>query len=259
MTRESQFLGSLALALCLGALTATNLAGRTFTDAKGRTIEAEVTAATETEVTIKRADGKEFTVALSTFSDADQEFVKKWREAKAAEGDPGESEEGGQSAAPAVDEEKGEEAEVAPVKVLDELRLGYRIKKEKTSSQKIGKDKTRAMYRYVVEIDNKSSDPITGVRVKCEMFIRFYDKHADPKRGVARTEEGELKLKPVAARKRLSFPTKSVGINTDKSRTLNGDIVTSYQYEEDLAGLILTFYQGKRQIGEYTYGRTKRK
>ncbi|YCM45396.1 hypothetical protein V2O64_05090 [Verrucomicrobiaceae bacterium 227] len=58
---------------------------RDFTDAKGRTISAEIVTVIDELVTIKRKDGKTFTVSSSTFSEGDQTFIEKWLEQNEAE------------------------------------------------------------------------------------------------------------------------------------------------------------------------------
>jgi hypothetical protein len=52
---------------------------RTFTDKNGRSMEAEVVAKQGDQVRIKRADGQQFTVPATTFSPADQEYIKTWQ------------------------------------------------------------------------------------------------------------------------------------------------------------------------------------
>ena len=51
-----------------------HLDARTWTSADGRTIEAEFISADSANVTIKRADGRTFTLPLSRLSPADQDF-----------------------------------------------------------------------------------------------------------------------------------------------------------------------------------------
>ena len=61
---------------------------REFTDAAGRTLKASVVkvdAAGET-ATIKRADGKVFTLPFNKLSAADQEYLRGWQPAAAAGG-----------------------------------------------------------------------------------------------------------------------------------------------------------------------------
>jgi hypothetical protein len=52
---------------------------RTFTDAQGRKLEAEVVAVQQGQVRIRRADGQEFTLPVTTFSAADQAFLQQWK------------------------------------------------------------------------------------------------------------------------------------------------------------------------------------
>ena len=184
-------------------------------------------------MTIKRNDGKEFTLDLSKLSTPDQEFIEKWRK------------ENPQEAAPA-----------APV--VGKLELNYRVTKKKVGSRKLGKKRSEETWRYEVALTNRSRKPLPKLTVKYEMFIRYYNKYAKIKRAVARTEQGEYVIEGIAANGSVEFKTKGAKLLTDKSRELNGDIVYVTQYEEDLVGLIIQFYQGEKKVGEHTYGRTKR-
>ena len=51
---------------------------RIFTNKSGRTIEARIVSSTGTKVTISRKDGKTFTIALSSLSEADQNYIQTW-------------------------------------------------------------------------------------------------------------------------------------------------------------------------------------
>jgi len=50
---------------------------RTFTDSRGRTVQARVLDVDGDKVTIERRDGKSFTLAISAFSQADQDFLRR--------------------------------------------------------------------------------------------------------------------------------------------------------------------------------------
>ncbi|MCU0873830.1 MAG: hypothetical protein MUE50_15955, partial [Pirellulaceae bacterium] len=56
---------------------------RTFTDSRGRAVQARVVRAEGDQVTIQRRDGKRFTVPIATFSPADQESLRGLASAKA--------------------------------------------------------------------------------------------------------------------------------------------------------------------------------
>jgi formylglycine-generating enzyme required for sulfatase activity len=77
----------LLLAVLIVAVTYTVCDGSTWTDRKGRQVEAEYIAFEEGKVKIQRiSDGKLFDIPLENLSDVDQAFVKsKHREALPAE------------------------------------------------------------------------------------------------------------------------------------------------------------------------------
>ncbi len=56
-------------------LSATSLSARTFTNQSGTKIEAEFVGAKGTQVTIKMANGKVFTIDVKTLSKADQDYI----------------------------------------------------------------------------------------------------------------------------------------------------------------------------------------
>jgi len=56
---------------------------RQFTDTQGRTIEARVLRVQGDRVTIQRSDGRQFTVAISIFSEADQQYIRSLAAGKA--------------------------------------------------------------------------------------------------------------------------------------------------------------------------------
>lgn len=64
-------------------LAVVSLHARTFTDTQGRKLEAEVVAVQQGQVRIRRADGKEFTLSVTTFIPADQAFLQQWKPAAA--------------------------------------------------------------------------------------------------------------------------------------------------------------------------------
>ena len=51
---------------------------RIFTNKSGRTIEARIVSSEGSKVTIARKDGKSFTIALNSLSEADQDYIQTW-------------------------------------------------------------------------------------------------------------------------------------------------------------------------------------
>lgn len=67
-------------ALCLLVLlVAFQVEARTFTDTKGRTLDAEIQKVEGAGVTLRKADGQVLNVPVALLSAADQEFVKAWK------------------------------------------------------------------------------------------------------------------------------------------------------------------------------------
>ena len=73
----------------LVALFGTNANARDFTNTSGKTISAEIQSLSgkgeDLKVTLKRADGKVFTIGASTLSDEDQKYIEQFA-AKASKG-----------------------------------------------------------------------------------------------------------------------------------------------------------------------------
>ena len=70
--------------LALWASLSHLLAAHTFTDRAGRSITADIVAKQGNQLRIKRADGQEFTLAITALSPADQQYAKDWQPAAAA-------------------------------------------------------------------------------------------------------------------------------------------------------------------------------
>ncbi len=84
---------SLRLTLLVSALSTTlgsaiPVSARTWTNRDGRTIEAELTEATETEAVLQMANRQTYRIPLDTLSEADRTFVAEWlKKAEKAEGE----------------------------------------------------------------------------------------------------------------------------------------------------------------------------
>ncbi len=77
--------------LALGALICllgSTVPAREFSSADGRKIEAEVVMVKGGEVTIRRSDGKDYSLAITLFSPEDQAFLRSWKPAAPASAPP---------------------------------------------------------------------------------------------------------------------------------------------------------------------------
>lgn len=57
---------------------------RVFTNSQGVTIQAALVSVANGQATIRRQDGAQFTVAVTAFSPADQEYIRQWQQPSAA-------------------------------------------------------------------------------------------------------------------------------------------------------------------------------
>ncbi len=75
MSKHAFPAGSIAVLIALAA----PLTARDFTDAKGRRIEAGIVSVEGDRVTIRRSDGKDYTVEIAIFSAPDQAHIRAWK------------------------------------------------------------------------------------------------------------------------------------------------------------------------------------
>ncbi|MBC2601978.1 SHD1 domain-containing protein [Puniceicoccus vermicola] len=72
------------LPLVLVSMHPPTLDARTFTDTQNRTLEAEVVSVQERSITIRRSDGRRFTIPISQLSDEDQAYIEEYKRQKRA-------------------------------------------------------------------------------------------------------------------------------------------------------------------------------
>ena len=70
------------IVIALLAFSTPHALAKTFTDRDGREIEADILHGTKETVTVKMANGKEYTLPIAKFSDKDQEFITEWIKSK---------------------------------------------------------------------------------------------------------------------------------------------------------------------------------
>ena len=69
---------SLLLVAAMSFLPSTSIEARPFTNAEGKTLEAEIVRASATEVTLRMVNQRTATVKISSLSEIDQAYVRKW-------------------------------------------------------------------------------------------------------------------------------------------------------------------------------------
>ena len=68
------------LALLCSIAAMSPASGRIFTNKKGKKLDAEVVSKTETQVKLRTEKGKVYEIALDTLSEADQDYIRSWKD-----------------------------------------------------------------------------------------------------------------------------------------------------------------------------------
>lgn len=71
-------LAILTLSITLGAAQNDKIVYRDFTSRDGKTLKAYIQSKTDIAVTLKREDGKTFTLPVTNLSDDDQSYIRRW-------------------------------------------------------------------------------------------------------------------------------------------------------------------------------------
>lgn len=151
----------LVIGLCLFA-TLLHAAPRTFTDQVGRTITAELISVQDDQATIRRADGQTFTLAVSTLSDDDQQYIRHWSASQTA------------TPKPAADDKF----------VLDPKKLTVTLSRAKFDSHTLAKYEgyvhKHEDWGYTVQITNSLLRPVEKIRLEYNIFARTYSDTSSP-------------------------------------------------------------------------------
>lgn len=212
-------------------------APRTFTDTKGRKIEAEVVRVSGSKVTLKLANGKTSTIPISLLSDRDQMFVKVWSEVD-------KKSPGGKKSKPEI-----------PDNVT--YRLVLEVDKERSKKGTTVRENVAEVradeWIYEVEIQNRSRVNLEGL----EMSYRIYVDPVASKK-ISFLEDppkfygGRVEIAPVADGRKVMAKT---GPAIVKELELDGDRVfndgSRNDLEDKLEGVWIKLWHGDRKVGEF--------
>lgn len=222
--------------LCWLALTSLPLFAqdsdwRTVTDNQGRSIRAQLISANDEEVTVKREDGQSFTLKIGTLSEADQKAVRAF----ASKPQP-----------------------IGP----NDLKLGLSRGKLDTNTEKktitlidgtIVKDGMTIItekWGYNITLDNKSPNPLSGLRAEYRLFATIDSVHSNENKGLKkRAYSANVETIP----RHESVSIKSESIPAIKTH-YNGNIISAKTGEsssrETLYGIWIRIYRGNELVIE---------
>ena len=214
------------------------LPARTFTSTDGRTLEGEIRAANEKEVTIKRTvDGREVKVPLQLLIPAHQQEVVSWLQ----------------------------------VKSLTKLTFTASKDKETSNTRSTGgttavnsKDQT---WSWVITVKNGSAFPVSGLSLEWAQVVERTDRnqgaYAGPSKTIARRSIGTVPVPDIPAFGSVKVKTAPIVVQAMKSlsysssTTASGDRVTevtSYKWDEALSGLGVSVLKGNERVVRWKTG-----
>ena len=221
---------SVVLSIIFGAI----VEGRTFTDAKGRKIEAELVAHAGEKIVISRS-GKKFTVSISAFSEADQKYIKEWiaKNPDAVDMDYKFRFYADHKRSASVTQRGG-------VAIQDKLKF---------------KDNTYEMIVY-----NNGSTEVVGVDIRYEIYVAdFVVMKRNKYFGLAVGADKESELEVIAGElKNHSIPVKG---RVDFERTFSTEFYIDRDgsrkdaaAEDQVIGVKIRVYKAGKLLGEYSHG-----
>jgi len=190
---------------------------RTFTSADGRTIEADIVAATSENVTLKLASGQTVVSTLERFSKADRDFIAAWLKQN-------------------------------PAKINYSFQVSYTKDKMGSSKQKSGSvSVTVENWLCRIKLANRSGQDLDNVEVDYTVF----SEQMDEGRPVLRSSRGKVTLPKIRANEELTLQTDEVQL---ASTQLDGGYYyvdgARARQKDSLAGLAVSI----RHAGKTVFG-----
>ncbi|MEN3939857.1 hypothetical protein WJU23_01080 [Prosthecobacter sp. SYSU 5D2] len=193
-------------------------APRTFTSPDGRTLQAEIQAATADTVTLKLAAGPAMTVPVSKFSKADQAFITEWRKAN-------------------------------PETIKYEFVPAFT--KSKTDSSKAvvnNEERTTESWVCNVKLLNRSGQQLDDLKVDYEIYF----SQANGPDYVTRKATGSAAVGSIKHLQEINFQTSDVKLVTYK---LEGGFYYSdgsrSRRKDSIEGVVLKIKHGGKQVFEW--------
>ncbi|MDB2673762.1 SHD1 domain-containing protein [Akkermansiaceae bacterium] len=145
--------------LALFAVLPASAKPRTFTDQKGRKIEAEIISVAGTKVTLRLTNGKNYTIPIKSLSENDQFFVKVW----------------------STEEKSGAKKSGDPDKttptIPDNIKYRIEIEADKERIKKGSKGKVSSgeiqtdQWVYETNLENKSRVKLEGLEMSYRVYV----------------------------------------------------------------------------------------
>lgn len=219
MSPPSHALLCTTCALLLISLSAALAEIRTFTSPDGRTLQAEITAATPDRVSLKTAAGQPLVVPIDKFIPADQEHISEWRKAN-------------------------------PVQIKYRFAADYTKSKAGSSKMKSNNETiTTEQWECNMKITNQSGQTLEGVTVD---YVIYYD-NLERGNKVTRSKAGKVDIGTMKNLQQLVVKTETVALH---SVQLEGGYYytdgTRSRQKETLNGMIIHVNHAGKKVFTWT-------
>ena len=195
---------------------------RTFTDIEGRRIQAVVIRANDSDVWIRREDGKDFRVPLDKFSLADRKYVEEWRQTDALK------------APNALEFTAGRFTDGAEMSTSSS---------RKTTSEKYG---------YSVTLTNRSPIDLEDLMVEYRYFIRRGSAGVSGQDREVDYQDGIAHIDILPSRGKREFKTSTIDLQDVRLRPgWRFTNTNKRRFNDDLRGIRIRILQRGKLIAEF--------
>lgn len=208
----------------------------TLTDTQGRSIRADVISVDDTNVTIRRADGQEFTLALEKLTAVDQARLREWAKEQASKPQP------------------------LPAGALRLTPTKIRVSREVVESDvrvttgdviKNGRTDEEAKWGYKILLENTSKTALSGLRAEYRLYVSEDNVHVKDKLEEMRVGKFAKELADLPAYGRVEITTDTMLIKSMRYRKgITSAGTGESRANETLVGIWMRIYRDNELVHE---------
>lgn len=193
---------------------------RTFTDAQGRTVQAELIDASATTARIRRADGQSFDIPLETLSAADRAFVEAWV--------------------------------LKRTFVFGGLEISaHRVRLESIRTQTRSSRRTDERWCYRVTLRNRSKARLDDLTIDYRVFFIDDMPDADADNLPRQRVSGQARVAALPAGANTEIETSAVALQMTQRRSGRRSSGAKARIEDELAGIWVRVSRGGETLVEF--------
>ena len=220
------------IAICLFAPFFSTTDARTFTNTKGKQVEAELIGVENETAILKLANGRRAKVPLKALSDDDQAYAKKWQE-----------------------ENKGKISE-SDIRVRIE-KNSKRIKSQNSGGGAGGRSGSRTRKKtsttettYTCTVENQTQKTLEGIKASYVVYKRISTRGGGDSETMTEEVAGATDVETLLPNGKTTFETQAVECVDSSEKGGRGG---SSSRRESIVGFVLTLSAGDKEILKECY------